>query len=180
MKVSLTAATFMAVGGVLAGIVIANPSVTMADSNSEPTAQSTPEPTESGTPEPEQEQKKPDRNQGRHDQAAHKTARPGRLVVKWQGDELTATWRGSCESQIDIKIGAENWGNLVEAKDGIQAISGTTSGAICDTDNEGIGVSVPMSQAVCYGFSKAWVQVEGKTEEAGLKVYEIPSNIQCG
>ncbi len=176
MKVSLAAASFMAVGGVIAGLVIANPVVTMADPNDNQTAVATPDastPTPTPTPDPVASQPK------QSDSTPAPTVKPGHLEVSWQGDSLSATWKGSCDSQIDIKIGAENWGYLPEPKDGIQAIPGTSSGSICDPDNGGSGVSIPLSQAVCYGFTKAWIQIDGKTEDSGLKVLNIPSSISC-
>jgi hypothetical protein len=176
MKISLAVSTLMAVGGVVAGMVIGSPTVTLADSNDGQTVQSTTDqaPTPVATPDPSKQPKQEVSNP-----PVTPEPKPGHLEVKWQGDSLTANWQGSCDSPVSIKIGAENWGYLPEPKDGIQAISGTSSGNICDPENGGNGVSIPLSQAVCYGFTKAWIQIDGKTDDAGLKVLEIPSGITC-
>ena len=162
----------------MAGAVIASPSVTLADANGGQTIESTPDTTTS-TSLAEKPDPTPQTKANISNTPVAKIIEPGYLDVTWQGDSLVASWQGSCVSPVTMKIGAENWGYLPEPKDGIQAISGASSGSICDPDNGGGGVSIPLSQAVCYGFTKAWIQVDGKTDDAGLKVLEIPSSISC-
>lgn len=179
MKVSLTASSLMAVGGLLVGLVIASPSATMADPNDEPTTQSTPTPTESATPTQTPTPEQTSQPQAPNSGGAVKAPAPGHIEIKWQEDSLSANWEGSCESKIEIKVGPADWGKLPEPKNGIQALGGTSFGPICEPGNGGSGVSVSLSEAVCYGFTQAWVQVDGKTEDAGLKVLEIPKSITC-
>lgn len=176
MKVSLAVSTLMTVAGVMVGMVIANPAPTLAAPGGVQVSQATPE---ADVPVESQEPVKQEPSPNETPVTNPTPEKPGHLEVKWQGDSLVASWDGSCASSVSIKIGAENWGYLPEPKDGIQAISGTSSGDICDPENGGSGVSVPMSQAVCYGFTRAWIQVDGKTDDAGLQVLDIPASVIC-